>query len=323
MSELQDRFKDRISELRSLAVYVVTLSEKEFKAQYTTEKSKLSEQLRNTLGFRVPPEGIAGYEKNQFLKYIRKKIIGLVMDRLKLMNIKMPDNYIAIAETFIEENLAKGKKEKEIEQEFIKKGWTKKIIDVILEHNQNINEKTNIKTGNTIRKNTAKVTNTVYRFNDNEEGEKTWQTLLKKYKKTRFKEFVRQNGELRLEKKSSYYYTQEDLKQAKKDEYSLRTLKSSIKSLLNTKNLLNIQANFYTYSPDKPLLLEINEVKYLILPHMNSHTCALCGKSQPINKMTKIDLWDKSRTKKITKHVCKEHEVSVWDLLEENRIIQQ
>ncbi len=317
MSELQDRFKERISELRNLAVHIITLGDNEFMNQFKDEDSKLSEHLKSTFGFKIIPTNLAGYKKKELISHIREKIASLELERLRLIGITLSKEYLLAAEKYVEEGISRGRREKDIEQEFLRKGWKKEIVNIILDHDR---ESQNIsmpdKTG-PIERNSFRVAPTIYRFNNSREGLEVWKGLLKLYRRVRPKELIRKDGEIRLEKNSSYYYAEKDLKKARDDEYSIRTLTAAIRGMLNT------GIHMYFHSPNKPLLVEINEIMYLILPYMVSYTCALCGSTMPVNKMIKMDLWDKTRTQKIRSFVCKEHDVSVWDFLEENKIVQQ
>ena len=316
MSELQDRFKERIRELRKLAVRIIAMRDDALKSQLSDESSNLSEHLRTTLELNILPPNISDYEKSGLLSYIRGKIASLEIERLRLLGISIPKEYLLAAEKFVQDSLSRGLSERDIEQEFLNKGWKKEIINVMLDYAEE--EKKSVSTPkDAVERNSFRVSQTILRVNNTREGLEVWKNLLKQYKSIRFREFIRQNGELRLEKNSSYYYTEEDLKKARNDEYSIRTLTAAIRGMLNT------GIHIYAHSPQKPLLVEINEIMYIILPYMVSHTCAICGKTLPVNKLIHMELWDRSRTKKIKKFVCKDHEISVWDFLEENKIVQQ
>ncbi len=317
MSELQERFKERIRDLRKLAVRIISMNDEYLKTQLKDENSSISENLRTTLELNILPPNIADYEKKGVLSYIRGKIASIEIERLRLLGISVQKEYLLAAEKYIQESIARGIRERDIEQEFLSKGWKKELIDAMLDCAEE-EEKTSISMPrDAIVRNSFRVSQTILRLNNTREGLDVWKSLLRQYRKIRYSDFIRENGELRLEKNSSYYYSEEDIRMARNDEYSIRTLTSAIRGMLST------GIHIYAHSPQRPLLVEVNEILYIILPSMLSHTCALCGKTQPVNKLMHMELWDSSRTKKIKKYVCKDHEISVWDFVEESKIVQQ
>lgn len=139
-----------------------------------------------------------------------------------------------------------------------------------------------------------------------------WKEILKNYKKVNLTDFIDSNGELHMEREYVYYYSKNDIK---------KLIELTKKGMLN-KLFKNKGNTFYYSSPIKPLLSNLNKNNFIIAPKIIHRECVSCKVSFPINKMTKVELWDASRTHKITKYVCKQHENMINSLMDENKFIQ-
>ena len=130
-----------------------------------------------------------------------------------------------------------------------------------------------------------------------------WNSLLEGYRDIHEKDLSNDHGELHLEEDYDYYYSAGDLE----------TIKASEKG--NVKRI-------YYHGETKPLLIKGHGSRYVLLPQVIKRRCVVCGERKPVAWMKKVEMWDGTRTHKVTKYACPSHADKIESLVEDNRIIQ-
>jgi len=139
-----------------------------------------------------------------------------------------------------------------------------------------------------------------------------WDTLIKDYKKINLSSFMKDDDEIHMDANYIYYYP----------ELNIQVLIDLSKKGFLNKIISGSGITFYYSTPIKPLLCEISKTKFLIPAKIIYKTCLSCNKKFPINKMSKVEIWNSNRTHKLVKYVCPQHEKIVNTLIKETRIVQ-
>jgi len=135
------------------------------------------------------------------------------------------------------------------------------------------------------------------------DADEAWNDLLEGYSDIREKDLSNDHGELHLEEDYTYYYSAGDLETVRTAE------KGGIKKA-------------YYNGETKPLLVKGHDSRYILLPQVIKRRCVVCGERKPVAWMKKVEMWDDTRTHKVTKYACPSHANKIESLVEETRIIQ-
>jgi hypothetical protein len=209
--------------------------------------------------------------------------------------------------------------EKERIKIFLKSlGWEETFIERAIKNREKkkfwsqIASSLNLENENSLIFNTELIGENILKLKNTTNAKDFLDEIIKNYKKINLNDFTETNGELHMEREYAYYYSKKDIK---------TLIELSKKGMLN-KLFKNKGNTFYYSSPIKPLLSNLNKNTYLIAPKIIHRECVSCKVLFPINKMTKVEMWDASRTHKVTKFVCKQHESMISSLMDENKFIQ-
>ncbi|MFP4567374.1 MAG: hypothetical protein ACLFN8_00365 [Candidatus Woesearchaeota archaeon] len=204
-------------------------------------------------------------------------------------------------------------------KEFLKKnGWDESFINQAIKNREltrfwdYVSESLSLENASMIKFNFEIFKDNILKLKASSGASVFWNNLLESYKKVNVSSFFNNSGELHVDSDYIYYYSKSDID---------FLIESSNKGILR-KLLPSAGITFYYSTPIKPLLCEINKNKYLISSKIIHKNCLHCNASFPVNKMSKVEIWDTSRTHKITKYVCRTHEKLVSTLMDETRIIQ-
>ena len=197
-------------------------------------------------------------------------------------------------------------------------GWDEALIDRAITNRETkkfwnqMTESLNLENDSSLRYNTEIFKKNILKLKNTTNAHAFWKEIMNDYKRTDLKDFIDTEGELHSEKEYIYYYKKSDL---------AHLLEVTKKGLLN-KLFKNTGTAFYYSEPIKPLLCDLNKNKFLVAPRIIHRECVSCKIKFPINKMTKIEMWDASRTHKVTRYVCKQHEDMINTLIDENKFVQ-
>ncbi len=198
--------------------------------------------------------------------------------------------------------------EKNVKYFLIRMGWKEEEINEILrkkELEEASKELKNLKKNiiKELKKNAEAISRTTIKLKDNEKTKKIWKEIMNEgYKKISKEEFKEIGDEIHYHKDSEYYYSKKDLKKIEEKE------KKKIEY-------------YYYQNEKKPLLISLKN-KYLVIPQIIKRECMVTKKLLPVNKMKRIEMWDKTRTHKIIRYVSKEYEGFIKNFLEDT-IIQR
>lgn len=197
-------------------------------------------------------------------------------------------------------------------------GWEEVLIERAITNREKkkfwsqIASSLNLENENSLVFNTELIKDNILKLKNTSNAKSFWQEITKDYKKISLHDFTDTNGELHMDREYAYYYSKQDIK---------TLIEISKKGMLN--KLFNSKGNAFFYSsPIKPLICHLYKNNYILAPKIIHRECVSCKILFPINKMTKVELWDASRTHKVTKYVCKQHESMINSLMDENKFIQ-
>ena len=197
-------------------------------------------------------------------------------------------------------------------------GWDEALITRAINNRETktfwtkIAETLTLENDNSLKFNTELFKTNILRFKNTTSSKEFWDNIIKEYKRVNLQDFISEEDELHLEKDYIYYYSKKEIQH----------LLDITKKGMFSKLFKNSGTYFYYSSPIKPMLCDLNKNKFLVAPHIIHRDCISCKIKFPINKMTKIEMWDASRTHKVTNYVCKQHETVIQTLMDENKFVQ-
>ncbi|MBN1274764.1 hypothetical protein JXA12_00520 [Candidatus Woesearchaeota archaeon] len=246
-------------------------------------------------------------DKNRNVQDVKRDLIKLgwkeyIIDSV-IYGINTPDNslqrILSYLEEFSEDN------EERVKRFLLEMGWKEIDINDAIKQKQleavkkRLQESFNIDGGDALKERSEMINSHIILLRDDKD---LWKKLTQQYKRVSISDFQKHNGELHMEDDYTYYYAEDDM------------------SIINGREGKNITTAHYE-DPTKPLLVE-HRNKYLLLPRIIHRRCVVCDKLFPINHMKKIEMWDESRTHKVTKYVCEKHERQIESFLDETKIVQ-
>jgi hypothetical protein len=203
-------------------------------------------------------------------------------------------------------------------QDFLKKnGWDDALITQAIK-NREINKFWHVVSqslnldDNLLRFNSDLFKDNIVKFKSSTGANELWGDLISGYKKVNISDFSNSGSELHMTNDYIHYYSERDVNSLLEF-----TKKGFLKKLIPGSGV-----SFYYSNEVKPLLCEIDKSKFLIAPRVISKSCISCKVEFPITKMVKVEIWDATRTHKVTKYVCRQHEKIVNTLMDETRIVQ-
>lgn len=194
------------------------------------------------------------------------------------------------------------KEEREVKTFLLKMGWSEDEVKQALEKKelemtkQRLRKDLNLNVGLDIREAAKSVSSTIFEIED----AKLWKKILEDYDQYDLKDFYNDHGELHMSSEYSYCYAQKDVDKVSKE--------------------TKIQRIYFS-SETKPLLVKTDK-KYIILPKIIKRKCVVTGKKYPVTEMKRVEMWDASRTRKVTRYVSLGHEEELKTLLASTRITQ-
>lgn len=198
------------------------------------------------------------------------------------------------------------------------RGWDEPFVERAINNREQrrfwnqIVESLDLENDNSLRYNTEIFRSNILKFKNTTSAQELWEKLLENYKKIELNSLLENEGELHVEKDYVYYYPKQDI------DYLMETTKKNmLEKLFKSKGY-----SFYYSSPIRPLLCNMNKSKFLIASKLINRPCVSCKVVFPINKMTKLEMWDVSRTHKVTKYVCKKHENMIASFIDEDKFVQ-
>jgi len=199
-----------------------------------------------------------------------------------------------------------------------KNGWDVSFIEQAIK-NKTINEFWNylakslgLSNSESLRYNAEIFSDSIIKIKSSANSISFWKELFSGYRRINPSSFINNNGELHADQDYIYYYDKKDV------DYLLELSK---KGMFN-KLILGTGVSFYYSAPIKPLLCEIHKSKFIISSKIIHKNCVSCNGSFTITKMAKVEIWNATRTQKVIKFVCKQHEKLVNTLMTETKLVQ-
>lgn len=203
--------------------------------------------------------------------------------------------------------------------DFLKKsGWEESFINQAIKTRElkkfwdYISESLGLDNWNILKFNCDIFKENILKFKATSNSISLWNDISSDYKRADLSSFLNDSGEIHKDANYIYYYPEDDIK----------ILIDLSKKGFFKKVISGSGITFYYSTPIKPLLCEISKTKFLVPSKIIHKTCLSCNKNFPINKMSKVEIWNSARTHKIVKYVCHQHEKIVNNLMNETRIVQ-